>query len=165
MVRIILHPKLPIKSGIIAIPSTSESELGRALSAHAISLPPGELFVEMDENGTMYIHSLDVDLTEKQAGAAQEVQGDIRLPDVYTRLHATGMVSIFGVVLLLVASAAWTPVSWGHALVLILFLLAAGPPTAHAIASAAHRIGLPRKGALRDDLAGDGNKAGNQFSE
>jgi len=93
------------------------------------------------------------------------VLGYIRLPDAYTRLHATGMVSIFGVVLLLVASAAWTPVSWGHALVLIVFLLVAGPPTAHAIASAAHRIGLPRKGALRDDLAGDGNKIGNQFSK
>jgi len=81
------------------------------------------------------------------------VLGFIRLPDAYTRLHATGMVSIFGVVLLLIASATWTPVSWGHALVLILFVLAAGPPTAHAIASAAHRIGLPRKMALRDDLA------------
>jgi multicomponent Na+:H+ antiporter subunit E len=77
MVRIILHPKLPIKSGIVAIPSGCDSELGRAISAHAISLPPGELFVEMDEHGSMYIHSLDVDLTEKQAGAAQEIQGDM----------------------------------------------------------------------------------------
>ena len=77
MARIILHPKLPIKSGIVAIPSGCDSELGRAMSAHAISLPPGELFVEMDEDGTMYIHSLDVDLTEKQAGAAQEIQGDM----------------------------------------------------------------------------------------
>jgi multicomponent Na+:H+ antiporter subunit G len=93
------------------------------------------------------------------------VLGYIRLPDAYTRLHATGMVSIFGVVLLLVAAAARTPRSWGLALVLILFLLAAGPPTAHAIASAAHRIGLPRKKALRDDLAGDGNNIGNQFSK
>jgi multicomponent Na+:H+ antiporter subunit E len=75
--RIILHPKLPIKSGIVGIRAASKSELGRALSAHAISLPPGELFVEMDEDGTMYIHSLDVDLTVKQAGAAQEYQGDI----------------------------------------------------------------------------------------
>jgi monovalent cation/proton antiporter MnhG/PhaG subunit len=51
------------------------------------------------------------------------VLGYFRLPDVYTRLHATGMVSIFGVVLLLVAAAVHTPVNWGHALVLILFLL------------------------------------------
>lgn len=83
------------------------------------------------------------------------VLGYIRLPDVYTRLHATGMVSIFGVVLLLVAAAFRTPVNWGHAIVLIVFILAAGPPTSHAIASAAHRIGLPRKEPLRDDLASD----------
>jgi len=44
--RIILDPKLPIQSGIVGIRAASKSELGRALSAHAISLPPGELFVE-----------------------------------------------------------------------------------------------------------------------
>ena len=89
------------------------------------------------------------------------VLGYIRLPDVYARLHATGMVSIFGVVLLLIASVIRTPVNWGHAVVLIFFILVAGPPTAHAIASAAHRIGLPRKAPLRDDLADDqDNNAG-----
>ena len=80
------------------------------------------------------------------------VMGYIRLPDVYTRLHATGMVSIFGVMLLLVAAALQRPEVWGHALVLIAIILAAGPPTSHAIASAAHRIGLPRYKPKRDDL-------------
>ncbi len=77
MVLIILHPKMPIKSGIVAIPAGCQSEIGQAISAHAISLPPGELFMELDEDGTMYIHSLDVYLTEKQAGAAQKIQGDM----------------------------------------------------------------------------------------
>ena len=77
MTRIILDPKLPIQSGIVGIRAASKSELGRALSAHAISLPPGELFVEMNEDGVLYIHSLDVDLTVKQANASQEYQGDI----------------------------------------------------------------------------------------
>ncbi len=86
------------------------------------------------------------------------VLGYFRLPDVYTRLHATGMVSVFGVVLLLVAAAVRTPVSWAEALVLIFFLLAAGPPTAHAMGSAANRINVPMKGARRDDLA-DGAKS------
>ena len=54
-----------------------QSDLGRAINAHAISLPPGELFVEMGENGTMYIHSLDVYLTKKQAEASQKIQGDL----------------------------------------------------------------------------------------
>ena len=53
----------------------------------------------------------------------------------------------------LIAAALWAPVSWGEALVLIFFLLVAGPATAHAMGSAAHRIGLPRKGYRRDDLA------------
>ena len=91
------------------------------------------------------------------------VLGYIRLPDVYTRLHATGMVSIFGVVLLLVAAAIRTPVNWGYALVLIVFILAAGPPTAHSIASAAHRIGVPRHKPLRDDLAVDLGDDGDSF--
>ena len=81
------------------------------------------------------------------------VMGYIRLPDVYTRLHTTGKVAVFGVVCLLVAAAVLTPTSWGYALVLIFFLLVAGPATAHAMGSASHRIGLPRKGYRRDDLA------------
>jgi multicomponent Na+:H+ antiporter subunit G len=82
--------------------------------------------------------------------------GLIRLPDVYSRLQATGKVAVFGVVLLLVAAAAWTPLSWGKALLLILLLMVAGPVTSHAIASAAYRIGIPMKQAIRDDLA-EGN--------
>ena len=96
--------------------------------------------------------------------SAVGVLGYFRLPDVYTRLHSVGMVSTFGVVLLLVTAAIRTPVSWGHALVLALFLLIAGPPTAHAIASAAHRIGLKRKKALRDDLADQIDRTDNHAS-
>ena len=81
------------------------------------------------------------------------VVGYIRLPDVYTRLHTTGKISVFGVALLLLAAAYWVPQAWARALVLIFFLLAAGPPTAHAMGSAAHRIDLPRVNAVRDDLA------------
>jgi multisubunit Na+/H+ antiporter MnhG subunit len=36
---------------------------------------------------------------------------------------------------------------------LILLLMVAGPVTSHAIASAAYRIGIPMKHAIRDDLA------------
>jgi multicomponent Na+:H+ antiporter subunit G len=81
------------------------------------------------------------------------VLGYVRLPDVYTRLHAIGKVGVFGVVLLLIAAIAWTPLGLGKGLVLIAFLLLAGPVTAHAMASAAYRIGIPMKRATRDDLA------------
>ena len=81
------------------------------------------------------------------------VLGYLRLPDVYTRLHATGKVGVFGAVLLLLAAAAWTPLSLGKALVLIIFLLLAGPVTSHALASAAYRSGIPFAKPIRDDLA------------
>ena len=80
------------------------------------------------------------------------ILGYIRLPDVYTRLHATGKVGVFGVVLLLVAAVFWAPLGWGRGLILVLTLMITGPVTAHALGSAANRIGLPRKGADRDDL-------------
>lgn len=78
--------------------------------------------------------------------------GFIRLPDVYTRLHATGKVGVFGVVLLLVAAVAWTPLGWTKGLLLILLLMIAGPVTSHAMSSAAYRAGLPLQKASRNDL-------------
>lgn len=81
------------------------------------------------------------------------VLGYIRLPDVYTRLHATGKVGVFGVVLLLAAAVITTPLGWGKGLLLIALLMVGGPVAAHAIGSAAYRTGLPMKQAMRDDLA------------
>lgn len=79
--------------------------------------------------------------------------GMVRLPDVYARLHATGKVGIYGAVLLLVAAAVWTPLGWGRAILLIVLLMVAGPVAAHAISSAAYRIGTPMKDPIRDDLS------------
>jgi multicomponent Na+:H+ antiporter subunit G len=80
------------------------------------------------------------------------VIGFIRLPDVYTRLHATGKVSVFGVVLLLLAAVFWTPVGIGKDLVLIGLLMLAGPVATHTIASAAYKLGIPLRSSARNDL-------------
>ncbi len=80
------------------------------------------------------------------------VLGMVRLPDVYTRLHATGKVSTFGVVLLIVAAVDWTPLGFGKGILLALFLLIAGPVVSHALSAAAYRMGVRMK-AVRDDLA------------
>jgi len=80
------------------------------------------------------------------------VIGLLRLPDVYTRLHATGKVGVFGVVLLLIAAVVYTPLGWGKGLVLILLLMISGPVTAHAIGSAAYRMGIPMKDPIRNEL-------------
>lgn len=58
--RIVLSPSLPIAPGVVAIPSGCDSELATALSAHAITVTPGEMVVEIDADGTMYTHCLNV---------------------------------------------------------------------------------------------------------
>ena len=82
------------------------------------------------------------------------VIGYIRMPDVYTRLHATGKVSVFGIVFLLIAAIILTPLNLWKGLILIFFVLLASPSVAHSIASAAYRIGLPLAHPARDDLRG-----------
>ena len=81
------------------------------------------------------------------------VIGFVRLPDVYTRLHATGKVSVFGVVFLLVAAILLTPLSFWKGLLLIFFVLVASPSVSHSVASAAYMTGLPMKDPARNDLA------------
>lgn len=72
--RIVLTPSLPIKPGIISIPSHCDTELGTALSAHAITVSPGELVVEVGEDGTMYTHCLDATDSDVKAAEAQKMR-------------------------------------------------------------------------------------------
>jgi multicomponent Na+:H+ antiporter subunit G len=83
------------------------------------------------------------------------VLGYYRLPDVYTKLHASGKVGVFGVVLLLIATIIASPTNFsgGRGLILIFLLLIAGPVTSHAISSAAYRLGIRMEKSIRDDLA------------
>ncbi len=81
--RIVLDPALPIKPGVVAIPSGCESELGTALSAHAVSLTPGELVVEIDERGVMYTHCLNATGAEQYIAAAQKLRRDM-LEKIFT---------------------------------------------------------------------------------
>jgi multicomponent Na+:H+ antiporter subunit G len=80
------------------------------------------------------------------------VLGMHRFPDVYTRLHATGKVSAFGAVLILVAAIALTPLSMGKGLVLIFLILLSAPAVSHAFASAAYRIGIQPESIVQDSL-------------
>ncbi len=80
--------------------------------------------------------------------------GVYRLPDVYTRLHATGKVTAFGAVMTLAAGVAVLPtLTIPKGLIIIIFLLLASPVVAHAISSAAYKTGLSLVKAERDDLA------------
>ncbi|GAB4495382.1 MAG: monovalent cation/H(+) antiporter subunit G [Anaerolineales bacterium] len=88
------------------------------------------------------------------------VLGYIRLPDIYTRLHATGKVGIFGAALLTLAAVVATPLTLGRGLVLIFFLLVTGPVVSHAIASAAYRSGVPLCDSGCDELSARQAKPG-----
>ena len=70
--RIVLSPKLPIAPGNIAIPTRCTTDLAQALSAHAITLTPGEMVVEMGERGVMYTHALDATDADDYVARAQE---------------------------------------------------------------------------------------------
>jgi len=71
--RIVLSPELPIRAGIIAIPAETNSDLSVALSAHALTLTPGEIVVEMDEEHVMYTHCLDA------TGSADYIQDAVAM--------------------------------------------------------------------------------------
>jgi multicomponent Na+:H+ antiporter subunit E len=70
--RLVLQKEIPLRQGIIALPSGSDSRLVTLLSAQAITLTPGEMVVEMDEDGVMYTHSLDVVVAAEREPAAQK---------------------------------------------------------------------------------------------
>jgi multisubunit Na+/H+ antiporter MnhE subunit len=75
--RIVLNPKLPLNTGIIAIPSGSKSELGTALSAHAITLSSGEMVIAIDDDGVMYTHCLNVDDSARFVAEAQALRKNL----------------------------------------------------------------------------------------
>ena len=70
------------------------------------------------------------------------VLGLLRFPDAYSRLHAVGKVSVFGVSILLVAAVALGVAALGKAVVLIGLLALAGPVLSHALSRAARRVGV-----------------------
>lgn len=70
--RILMRRRLALRPGIVAIPSGCRSETGQALSAHAITIAPGEMVIAIDEEGVMYTHCLDADEAQAHAFAQQE---------------------------------------------------------------------------------------------
>jgi len=75
--RIVLDPALPIRPGIVAIDSGCNSELGAALSAHALSITPGELVIGIGRDGILYTHCLDATHSAEYAAEAQTMRRDL----------------------------------------------------------------------------------------
>ena len=77
----------------------------------------------------------------------------MRLPDMYTRLHASGKVSTVGLCSLLLGAAFLMPSAALKLLALALFAVLTLPVSTHIIAAAAYRAGIPMRRFTRDDLA------------
>ncbi|MCS6870613.1 MAG: monovalent cation/H(+) antiporter subunit G [Anaerolineae bacterium] len=80
------------------------------------------------------------------------VIGMMRLPDVYTRLHASGKVSTLGLWGILLGAALLLDGVFPRALALAVFLVLVQPIASHAIAAAARRSGVPMAHSFRDDM-------------
>ncbi len=56
----VLHPKMPIKPGIVKIKTTLKTESGITALANSITLTPGTLTVDLTDDGFLYIHWINV---------------------------------------------------------------------------------------------------------
>jgi monovalent cation/proton antiporter MnhG/PhaG subunit len=65
--------------------------------------------------------------------------GILRLPDTYSRLHASGKTSTLGVMFLCLGTAFIRPSAILELLALSIFVIFSGPVGSHAIAAAVHR--------------------------
>ena len=55
-----LHPKMPIKPGIVKIKTILKTESGVTALANSITLTPGTLTVDLTDDGFLYIHWINV---------------------------------------------------------------------------------------------------------
>ena len=68
----VLHPRMPIRPGIVRIKSVLKTDTGKAVLANCITLTPGTLTIDVTDDGVFYIHWLNV-LTLEDEEAAQHV--------------------------------------------------------------------------------------------
>lgn len=55
-----LHPKMPIRPGIVKIKTTMKTDSGITALANSITLTPGTLTVDLTDDGFLYIHWINV---------------------------------------------------------------------------------------------------------
>jgi multicomponent Na+:H+ antiporter subunit E len=59
----VVHPKMPIKPGIVAVRTTLRSDVGKLMLANSITLTPGTLTLEVSEE-YLFIHWINVETTD-----------------------------------------------------------------------------------------------------
>jgi multicomponent Na+:H+ antiporter subunit E len=56
----VLHPDMPIRPGIVKVKSSLRTDAARTVLANCITLTPGTLSVDIADDGTFYIHWINV---------------------------------------------------------------------------------------------------------
>lgn len=65
----VLHPRMPIRPGIVRIRSVLKTDTGRSALAQCITLTPGTLTIDVTSEGIFYIHWLNVISTDEEQAA------------------------------------------------------------------------------------------------
>jgi len=65
----VLHPAMPIRPGVVAVKSSLRTRSARVLLAASITLTPGTLTLDIGEDGTFYIHWIDVSTSDPEEAA------------------------------------------------------------------------------------------------
>ncbi|TYB31427.1 MAG: Na+/H+ antiporter subunit E [Candidatus Mcinerneyibacterium aminivorans] len=77
MALIVLNPKLPLNSGIVKNKTDLKNEISKLLLANSITLTPGTLTVDIDEDN-LYIHTVDVDMVKDDRTITSEFEKTIK---------------------------------------------------------------------------------------
>ena len=65
----VLHPRMPIRPGIVRIKSVLKTDTGKSVLANCITLTPGTLTIDVTDDGVFYIHWLNVLSTDTERAA------------------------------------------------------------------------------------------------
>ncbi len=69
--------------------------------------------------------------------------GLIRMPDIYNRMQAGTKATTLGSILIFIGFILYQPDNWTKYILLILFIFLTNPLASHALARAAHYLGVP----------------------
>lgn len=69
----IIHPKMPIKPGIVKVKTRLKSDSARTALANSITLTPGTLTVDITDEGYLYIHWIYVRATDLEEASKRIV--------------------------------------------------------------------------------------------
>ena len=70
----VLHPAMPIHPGIVKVKSTLRSATARTMLGNSITLTPGTMTVDILDDGTIYVHWINVKAQDVEE-ATKEIIG------------------------------------------------------------------------------------------